>query len=63
MRGNPGLEFIVLDFGTKRPRVSEPNVRTVCCPLQGEERRTNQSKRAVSALQARAATIQIAERS
>jgi len=20
MRGNPGLEFIVLDFGTKRPR-------------------------------------------
>ena len=29
MRGNPGLEFIVLDFGTKRPRVSEPNVAPV----------------------------------
>ena len=27
MRGNPGLEFIVLDFGTKRPRVRIPPLR------------------------------------
>ena len=42
--------------------MSEPNVSTVCCPAQPEERRTNQSKRAASALQARAATIEIAFR-
>ena len=29
MRGNTRSEFIVLDFGTKRPRVSEPNVAPV----------------------------------
>ena len=27
MRGSPGLEFIVLEFGTKRPRVRIPPLR------------------------------------
>ena len=46
-----------------RPWVSEPNVSTVCCPAKSEERRTNQSKRAMRPLQGSSATIEIAARS
>ena len=35
----------------ERPWVREPNVSTVCCPAKPEERRTNQSKRAMRPLQ------------
>ena len=52
----------ILEFGTKRPRVSEPNVSTVCCPPQAEKRRTNQSKRAMRPLQGSSAKIEIAFR-
>ena len=44
----------------QRPWVSEPNVSTVCCPPQAEERRTNQSKRAMRPLQGSSAKIEIA---
>ena len=46
-----------------RPWVSEPNVSTVRCPAKPEERRTNQSKRAMRPLQGSSATIEIAARS
>ena len=43
--------------------MSEPNVSTVCCPAKPEERRTNQSKRAMRPLQGSSAKIEIAARS
>jgi len=46
----------------QRPWVSEPNVSTVCCPPQAEERRTNQLKRAMRPLQGSSAKIEIAFR-
>ena len=52
-----------LDTRPVRPWVSEPNVSTVRCPAKPEERRTNQSKRAMRPLQGSSATIEIAARS
>ncbi len=60
--------FRVLVSGVRNPKalqrlwVSEPNVSTVCCPPQAEERRTNQSKRAMRPLQGNSAKIEIAFR-
>ena len=61
--GNSGKFRQNLWFGTKRPRVSEPNVSPVGCPAKPEERRANQSKRAMRPLQGSSAKIEIAARS
>ena len=57
MRGNPGLEFIVLDFGTKRPRGKPPTTSSGGNLVGGFLNRNERS------VQWTVATIEVAARS